>query len=51
MKENAEKAMIEGLQKQQERYQNRMKVAIRKFLEKRVKEARIKTAQEAALLI
>jgi hypothetical protein len=28
-----------------------MRDAIRKFLEKRIKEARIKTAEEAALLI
>jgi hypothetical protein len=40
-----------GLLKQREREYNRMKTAIKSFVEKRVKEAQIKTAQEAILLI
>jgi hypothetical protein len=42
--------MIVGIQKQKERYENRMKLAIRKYLEKRMREARIQAAAEAIVL-
>jgi hypothetical protein len=43
--------MILGIQKQKERYENRMKNAIKKYLEKRMKQARIETAEMVAILI